>query len=123
MNDDLSSAVQAMRVLWLEDDATLRRAFGCIAADFGARVDMVADHAEALEHLRLQSYDWVITDYRIRGRPSHGFVRDLVREGQQVVVVTGDATLVPRSLGVHVFQKPVRVETVLDWLAAESQAE
>ena len=82
-------------------------------ARLGADIAMAADHAEVIERLKSHEYDWIVTDYQIGGLPSHEFIRQLLGEGRRVAVVTGDATRVPRSLDVPVFQKPVRLGEVI----------
>ncbi|MEQ8454948.1 MAG: hypothetical protein RLO52_02335 [Sandaracinaceae bacterium] len=113
MTSPLPLAARTLRILWLEDDSTLRHAFGMVANDLGADIAMAADHAEVIERLKSHEYDWIVTDYQIGGLPSHEFIRQLLGEGRRVAVVTGDATRVPRSLDVPVFQKPVRLGEVI----------
>lgn len=121
MGEDHERMLQ-LRVLWLEDDSTLRKSFGFIAEDLGANVRMVGSRDEADECLRSDRFDCIVCDYRLHGRNAESFVRRLVDEGHRVVVLTGDASRVPTTLPVPVFEKPIRVETLLEALVTSQPA-
>lgn len=118
MDDD--EGMLALRVLWLEDDPVLRKAFDMVAADLGAQVSVVASPEEAATRLADEPFDWIVADYRMNGRTSDGFVRACLADGRRVVVLTGDASSVDPDLPVRVFEKPITVQTLLGALSRSS---
>ncbi len=82
----------------------------------------VATPGEVLARLDAEApYDLVVCDYRLRieGRSttSAELVRELVRRGQRVALMTGDIeSIAPDLTGVAALQKPLRLDDLLDHL-------
>lgn len=80
-----------MKVLLVEDDASLREGMGEIIAEL-AEVRAVGTEGEALAALREDRFDLVITDLRIAGREQGGrAVLEAARHRQQAVAIVSAA--------------------------------
>jgi DNA-binding response OmpR family regulator len=122
-----------MKVLLVEDDASLREGMGEIIAEL-AEVRDVGTEAEALEALRTERFDLVITDLRIAGHEQGGrTVLEAARRGQQAVAIVSAAAPdeVSRTLRPHlpdaVLVKPFQLDDIVTlverFLALRRQAE
>ncbi|QSQ26230.1 response regulator [Pyxidicoccus parkwayensis] len=122
-----------MKVLLVEDDASLREGMGEIIAEL-AEVREVATETEALEALRSERFDLVITDLRIAGREHGGReVLEAARRAQQAVAIVSAAAPdeVSRTLRPHVpdavLVKPFQLDDIMTlverFLALRRQAE
>jgi len=108
------------RVLMVDDEASVREmlAKAFVLADYV--VETVADGPTAIDRLRAQAYDLLITDLRIPGVDGLAVIREArrVRGDLPVVIITGyssEATAIEAiDLGVSGYlTKPVRVPEVL----------
>jgi CheY-like chemotaxis protein len=80
-----------MKVLLVEDDASLREGMGEIIAEL-AEVRAVGTEDEALAALREERFDLVLTDLRIAGREQGGrAVLEAARRRQQAVAIVSAA--------------------------------
>ncbi|WP_163996471.1 response regulator [Pyxidicoccus caerfyrddinensis] len=122
-----------MKVLLVEDDASLREGMGEIIAEL-AEVREVGTETEALEALRAERFDLVITDLRIAGHEQGGrTVLEAARRGQQAVAIVSAAAPdeVSRTLRPHlpdaVLVKPFQLDDIVTlverFLALRRQAE
>mgnify|MGYP001592118673 CR=1 FL=1 len=88
---DLASK-QMIRVLHVDDDLTfLEIAKQCLEAQGRIQVDTVLSAEEALEKLREEEYDAVISDYQMRGKDGLEFLRELRDKGNFIpfIMFTG----------------------------------
>jgi len=106
------------RILLLDDDPLVRRAFVRSAGQReDAEVRTVATQEEARVLLESEPpFDLVVCDFWLDDETTSGeLVRELYRQRTPVVVMSGDASGVIRSIGlvVPVFAKPVTLSEVL----------
>ncbi|WP_426746350.1 response regulator [Myxococcus faecalis] len=108
-----------MKVLLVEDDASLREGMGELIADL-AEVRSVGDVAQALEVLFQERFELVLTDLRIGGSEAGGrAVLEAARKGRQAVAMVSAASPdeVARALRPHVpdgiLVKPFQIEDIL----------
>ncbi|NMO20419.1 response regulator [Pyxidicoccus fallax] len=108
-----------MKVLLVEDDASLREGMGEIIAEL-AEVRAVGTEDEALAALKEDRFDLVITDLRIAGREQGGrAVLEAARRRQQPVAIVSAAAPddVSRTLRPHlpdaVLVKPFQLDDML----------
>jgi len=108
------------RVLVVDDEASIREmlAKALVLADY--MVETVADGRTAIDRLRAQSYDLLVTDLRMPGVDGLAVIREArrMRENLPVVIITGysnEATAIEAiDLGVAGYlTKPFRVPKVL----------
>lgn len=122
-----------MKVLLVEDDASLREGMGEIIAEL-AEVREVGTETEALDALGAERFDLVITDLRIAGREQGGrTVLEAARRVQQAVAIVSAAAPdeVTRTLRPHVpdavLVKPFQLDDIVTlverFLALRRQAE
>lgn len=76
-----------MRLLVAEDDPGLRSVLERALVRNGYVVDLVADGARALEHLRSYDYDAAVVDWRMPGPPGVDVVREARRLGTRVPII------------------------------------
>jgi DNA-binding response OmpR family regulator len=94
-----------MRVLVVEDFEVLARAIGTGLRREGMAVDVVADGADALEHLAVTRYDVVVLDRDLPGVPGDEVCRRIAAGGarsgvqSRVLMLTAAATVADRVDG------------------------
>lgn len=118
-------------LLIAEADAELRKAYGCLFAEVGLRVETAADGLECWDKLRSCSPGALVVDMEILWGGGDGVLARL-REDRDgavtpVVFVTGDDTpiVLSRRVGIAVgscFQKPFRMSRLLDSVCTELDA-
>lgn len=108
-----------MKVLLVEDDASLREGMGEIIAEL-AEVREVGTETEAVEALRSERFDLVITDLRIAGHEQGGrTVLEAARRAHQAVAIVSAAAPdeVTRTLRPHlpdaVLVKPFQLDDIV----------
>ncbi|MFY2561907.1 response regulator [Corallococcus terminator] len=108
-----------MKVLLVEDDASLREGMGELISDL-AEVRSVGDVSSALAALSQERFDLVVTDLRIGGGESGGrLVLEAARKGRQAVAIVSAAAPeeVARALRPSVpdgvLVKPFQIEDIL----------
>ncbi|MCC6876075.1 MAG: response regulator [Sandaracinaceae bacterium] len=108
------------RVLVLEDDAAVRRAWEGTAQAAGVSLRVAASEREARTWLAAEAFDLVLCDLHLEGsETSVALVRELAcARVPLVAVVSGDpkAAIGALGLSVPVFAKPVRLRDVLEEL-------
>ncbi len=109
----------AMKVLLVEDDASLREGMGEIIAEL-AEVRMAATEAEALAALQAERFELVITDLRISNLDGGGrTVLEAARRRHQAVAIVSAAAPeeVARTLRPHVpdavLGKPFQLDDIV----------
>jgi DNA-binding response OmpR family regulator len=90
-----------MRVLVVEDFAILAETLGTGLRREGMAVDVVADGADALDHLALTSYDVVVLDRDLPGVPGDEVCRRIVADHSRsrVLMLTAASTVRDRVDG------------------------
>jgi DNA-binding NtrC family response regulator len=110
------------RVLFVEDDAALRRAWTRRATRVPDLALLTrATVADARAALAEEAFDLVICDYHLVGETTADLVRELAGAGQAVVVLTGEGTEARAALTgcpVPIFDKPMDLGAVLRRLGA-----
>lgn len=113
------SPAASPRILILDDDAMIRRAFERIAEDRGdVAVETATTPGEVLERVAARAFDLIVCDYRIsvdgRRETSAPLVARLRALGLPVAVVTGSIQLVHDDLGdVPMLEKPIRLDDLI----------
>jgi len=116
-----------VRVLLVEDDASVRDATRMLLKSEGYYVTAVASLTEALEHASKDpSLDLLVTDYHLRdgetGTQVIGAVREALRVSIRAVLITGDSSSAMRELPadphLRVAIKPIKADELLGILAA-----
>lgn len=108
------------RVLVLEDDAAVRRAWAAMAEAAGVKLTAAANERGARAWLATEAFDLVLCDLHLgETETSVALVRELAAARvPRVAVVSGDpnAAIAELGLNVPVFAKPVRLREVLEEL-------
>lgn len=111
------------RILLLDDDALVRRAFSRSAAKHHIELTCASTVAEADEALARapRRFDVVVCDFWLGPRrAATEWIRQLHRARMPVVVLTGDSGAAVDVLGlrVPVFRKPLSLEQLIDEMSS-----
>jgi CheY-like chemotaxis protein len=118
------------RALIVEDEPDVREATIRALSSRSFWCDAAADGAEALDRLRRNSYDLVVTDLRMPNRHGHSLILEMLQDEEppHIVVLTGvvsDGLFQDlRGRGVqYIFQKPVDFRAFAEqmWAICEDQ--
>jgi excisionase family DNA binding protein len=116
----VSHALERPRVLVVDDEASIRDLLEKTLAMSDYDVDTAADGRSALERMRLNSYDLLITDLKMPGMDGLAVVREARRykSDMPIIIITGFSTessaIEALNLGVSGYlTKPFRVPQVL----------
>jgi two-component system, NtrC family, sensor kinase len=105
----LRSPLAGIRLLFVDDEATLRSGMEAFGRLRGFTVVTASDGAEALSHTRSSGVDAVVCDLRMPGIDGYAFHDQLRAErpglAARTVFVTGD--VVPTETREHVLRQPV----------------
>ena len=116
-----------VRVLLVEDDASVRAATRMLLKSEGYYVTAVASLTEAVEHVSKDpSLDLLVTDYHLRdgetGTQVIGAVREALHVSIRTVLITGDSSSamheLPADPHLRVAIKPIKANELLGMLAA-----
>jgi two-component system, sensor histidine kinase len=116
-----------VRILLVEDDASVRDATRMLLKSEGYHVTAVASLAEALEHAsKDRSLDLLVTDYHLRngetGMQVIAAVREALGASLRAVLITGDSSSamqeLPADPRLRVAIKPMKAEELLGILMA-----
>ena len=108
------------RVLVVDDEPSIRDLLSKMLALVDYHVDVASDGQSALEHMRLGSYDLLITDLRMPGMDGISVIHAARRlqANLPVIIITGfstEASAIEAALGVSGYlTKPFRVPKVLE---------
>lgn len=114
----------ALRVLLVEDEATIAVTLGDDLVDRGHRVTLLADGGQALQRLAAAPFDAVISDLRLPGADGITVLERARRHNPaaRLLLVTAFAeerhAAAVRRAGATRLQKPFANDTVLAWLDA-----
>lgn len=109
-----------IRLILLEDDRLIAKAFAMVMESWGCRVDLVhslEDLSDLIARAEARP-DVLIADYRLPGGKTGADAVALVRrslgEAIPAIMITGDATVTPSLVGQGclVLQKPVQPDQV-----------
>jgi len=107
------------RILLVDDEDTLRYVLRETLIDEGYSVDVANDGFQALEHVKLKSYDLLITDIKMHGMDGLQLIREIKRNGShlKIVIITayGSLEMVKEAarLGVVEFvSKPFKMQEI-----------
>jgi CheY-like chemotaxis protein len=113
-------APKAAVVLVVDDDGDVRKVLRLMLESGGYRVLEAADGREALDQVRGESVDLVLTDLVMPEQEGLETIQAIRREQPSLKVIAmsgafgGDLLSVAKLLGAHsTLQKPLRVEVVL----------
>ena len=109
------------RILLVDDEDTLRYVLRETLIGEGYSVDVANDGFQALEHVKLKSYDLLITDIKMHGMDGLQLIREIKRNGShlKIVIITayGSLEMVKEAarLGVVEFvSKPFKMQEIKD---------
>jgi len=109
------------RILLVDDEDTLRYVLRETLIDEGYSIDVANDGFQALEHVKLKSYDLLITDIKMHGMDGLQLIREIKRNGShlKIVIITayGSLEMVKEAarLGVVEFvSKPFKMQEIKD---------
>lgn len=114
----------SLRVLLVEDEATIAVTLGDDLVDRGHRVTLLADGVAALRRLDAARFDAVISDLRLPGADGITVLERARRHNPaaRLLLVTAFAeerhAAAMRRAGATLLQKPFANDTVLAWLDA-----
>lgn len=116
----------ATRVLVVEDEALQARVIECLLGAHGLMVDLAAHGGEAMEKLRLTSFDLVVTDLmmpEVDGEQLVRWMREAAAPDVPVIVLSAirDTRQAARlaSLGVRdILQKPLDLDVLVERVLA-----
>jgi CheY-like chemotaxis protein len=115
-------------ILLADDEETFRLSTVELFRQNGYGCDAVEDATQAIERLRQQEYDVLISDIRMPGNEDLAFIRQLpdLAEGIQAILVTGypslETALTSHKLAVVTYLvKPVDFDELLRWTAVAVQ--
>ena len=116
---DLFSKLRNMKILLIDDDEWIRDSLGIFFEAEGCSIAAVETAEEALEALRSQDYDIIITDYKLPGMDGIEFLRQ-IRTSQpsaiKILITAYKSELVieeAKKAGVqHLIAKPFTSETI-----------
>jgi two-component system response regulator (stage 0 sporulation protein F) len=74
-------------ILLVDDEDTLRYVLRETLMDEGYSVDVANDGFQALEHVKLKSYDLLITDIKMHGMDGLQLIREIKRNGSHLKIV------------------------------------
>lgn len=122
--------MSAIRILLVDDDADTRRLFAMALKALGDVVS-ASSGAEAIDHLRRESFDIVVLDLHMPNVDGYAVLEALaepssVNKGTPVIVATADSTAEARAQAlkrrsVYFLSKPVPLK-VLSELVSETLA-
>lgn len=116
-----------VRVLLVEDDASVREATRMLLKSDGYHVTAVNSLAEALAHVAKDPrLDLLVTDYHLRngetGMQVVAALREALRVPLRAILITGDTSAAMRELRMdshlRLASKPIKAEELLEMLAA-----
>ena len=83
------------RILLVDDEDTLRYVLRETLIGEGYSVDVANDGFQALEHVKLKSYDLLITDIKMHGMDGLQLIREIKRNGShlKIVIITAYGSL------------------------------
>jgi two-component system C4-dicarboxylate transport response regulator DctD len=119
-----SDRLRAARVLFVDDEPSVRRAFARTVKAAGYRVDLAVDGGGAIERARSHAYSIVALDFEMPGLSGIALVRQMrkLQPHAALLVITGDPQYAMESTkqkGVFmVISKPWESETLLTILEA-----
>ena len=119
---------RATRILIADDDELVRAVLLMVARELAEQVVMVEGGQAALEQLRTQPFDLLITDLRMPGVDGLELTRFATREcpHTRVIVVTGFATpeseRLVRELGAELIRKPFGAQQLRDRIQSALEA-
>lgn len=111
--DEVAPRGRGERILFLDDEPTLSRLGERRLAALGYAVTALTDPTKALEVIRAQTFDLLITDFTMPRMTGLELVKRIREAGQHVPVIllSGVATEIPgaevRSLASRVLTKPI----------------
>ncbi|MBN2492809.1 MAG: hybrid sensor histidine kinase/response regulator [Planctomycetes bacterium] len=110
---------EVLKLLVVDDDAVIRRFFAKIFAGEGFRIESAANGAEALERIRSEDYDVVVTDLCMPRMDGLRLIRELhrTRPGTAVLAITGygtirDTVALMKNGAFDVLTKPFSLEEI-----------
>lgn len=114
--------IEGLKILYAEDDATLRELVTEMLEDEGAKVVSVFNGSEAFELLTKQVFDIIISDVRMPGGDGHELlknVKDKLDNPPPLIFLTGFSDLEEESnaikLGAHgLLDKPFILEKLIE---------
>ncbi|TBV09844.1 response regulator [Stutzerimonas kirkiae] len=122
---DECGPLSSLRILFVEDDPTLRMLAGEVMTELGHEVCLSESAEEALEQLSRQPFDVLLTDVGLAGMSGLDLVREVRRQGQRLTLVIASGSLVDIDHegleGVRTMVKPYdihQVRTLLDTIQA-----
>lgn len=126
---DIFSKLRNMKILLIDDDEWIRDSLSIFFEAEGCRIVSVETAEEGLEALRSQSYDIIITDYKLPGMDGIEFLKQIQSSQQNAkkIMITAyksEAVIQEaKKAGVqHLIAKPFTSDTIeasLTFLAAE----
>ncbi len=109
------------RILLVDDEETLRFVLRETLIGEGYSVDVANDGFQALERVKLKSYDLLITDIKMHGMDGLQLIREIKRNGShlKIIIITayGSLEMVKEAarLGVIEFvSKPFKIQEIKD---------
>jgi len=126
---DIFSKLRNMKILLIDDDEWIRDSLSIFFEAEGCRIVSVETAEEGLEALRSQSYDIIITDYKLPGMDGIEFLKQIQTSQQSAkkIMITAyksEAVIQEaKKAGVqHLIAKPFTSDTIeasLTFLATE----
>ncbi|MEM9407502.1 MAG: EAL domain-containing protein [Acidobacteriota bacterium] len=127
--DHRTAPRRLQRLLFIDDDAGVRRTFGAVLRRAGYEVDLASDGYTALENLEVWQYDAVVSDLLMPGIDGLMLIDQLhdIDATCSTVLITGaqDLQLPAKHLGeesiVSVLNKPVAPDELLQTVARATE--
>lgn len=83
------------KVLAIDDEEVMGYLIQRIGGSMGFEVDWVSDGEAALEHLKKEEYDVILSDFQLPRMPGDQFYKEVARRNpemlQRLIFMTGDA--------------------------------
>ena len=125
----LSSPTQAIRVLVIDDEDSVRRGMQALLEQTGSSVELASGTEQALDIIRTRRIDLLIADYRLRGDDDGLKAIKILRCVQPdlpALLITGetapDRLRETQDAGIAVIHKPVMPQTLLKQIAKITRA-
>jgi CheY-like chemotaxis protein len=126
---DVFNKLRHMKILLIDDDEWIRDSLNIFFEAEGCRIVSVETAEEGLEAVRTQSFDIIITDYRLPGMDGIEFLKQIgasQKSAKKILITAYKSELVveeARKAGVqHLIAKPFTSETIeasLTYLTAD----
>lgn len=88
-----ANTVPCLRVLYVEDDPSIRRAVQLLLARLGHRVAVAADGAEGWSSLQAGNHDLLITDHQMPGLTGLELIRKVRLAGMTMPIIVASGSL------------------------------